>query len=194
MKTVFSLVFCCLALISTSQNIIGWDGNYKLQLSDFQSPATQIGQTSLYSIYNGAIIDFAYAMSSGEFMFTKNFNSKVNCCFHREMAYIIAPDSTTAMDLLSFARFGFDLSELYARKLRKRIYEEKGAFSDASFFKPLFEENQTELNARLSKASLETDLGRNKLKLTELHREVLIEIEQLSDFCKECKPPKKKKN
>lgn len=193
MKTVFSLVFCCLALISTSQNIIGWDGNYKLQLSDFQSPATLIGQTNQYSLNSGAIIDFAYAMSSGEFMFTKNFNSKVNCCFHREMASIVAPDSATAHALLDFARFGFDLSELYARKLRKKIYEEKGAFSDPSFFKPLFDENQAELNKRHTIASLETDLGKNQLKLADLHREVLLELEQLSDFCKDCKPPKKKK-
>lgn len=192
MKTVFSLIFCCLTFLSLSQNIIEWDGNYKLQLSDFQSSANQIGKTNIYSLNSGAIIDFAYAMSSGEFMFTKNFNSKVNCCFHREMAGIIAPDSATAYDLLGFAQFGFDLSELYARKLRKKIYEEKGAFSDPAFFKPLFEENQAELNARLSKASLETDLGRNKLKLTELHREVLLEIGQFSDFCKECKPPKKR--
>ncbi len=126
-------------------------------------------------------------------MFTKNFNSKVNCTFNRDAASLVAPDSLTAMDLLDFARFEFDLSELYARKFRKKIYEEKGAFSEASFFRPLYDKIQQEFTERHTIAGQESDLGRNKEKLNELHQAVLKEIEQLSDFCKLCKPPKKKK-
>jgi hypothetical protein len=132
-------------------------------------------------------------MTNAEFMFTKNFNSKVSCAFNRNAASLIAPDTATAYDLVNFARYEFDLSELYARKLRKSIYDEKGAFSDATFFKPLFDENQKELNNRHALAGKECDLGRNKEILEKLHQQVLNEVEQLSDFCKECKPPKKKK-
>lgn len=132
-------------------------------------------------------------MSNAEFMFTKNFNSKVNCSFNRSAAAIVAQDSTTAIDLLHFARYQFDLSELYARKLRKKLFEEKAVLSDVSFFKPIHDEIQNELTERNTVAGKTAELGRNRVELEKLHDEVLREIEQLSDFCKNCKPPKKKK-
>jgi hypothetical protein len=193
MTRLFLPTFILLTFLTNAQNTIDWNGNYQLQLSDFQSPATQIGNVSMYSLHTASIIDFTYAMTNAEFMFTKNFNSKVSCAFNRDAASLIAPDTATAYDLVNFARYEFDLSELYARKLRKSIYEEKGAFSDASFFKPLFDENQKELNERDAIAGKECDLGRNKEILEKLHQQVLYEVGQLSDFCKECKPPKKKK-
>ncbi len=193
MKHFLLLALFTLALFANGQNTLDWDGKYQLQLADFQSSSTQIGNTTIYSLHSGSGIDFAYTMTNAEFMFTKNFNSRVTCSFNRDAASLVAPDSTMALDLVSFARYEFDLSELYARKLRKKIYEEKGAFSDAAFFKPLFDENQDELAERHTIAGRESDIGRNKEILIELHQEVLKEIEQLSDFCKDCKPPKKKK-
>ena len=138
-------------------------------------------------------MDFSFYMSSGEFMFTKNFNSKVNCTFKRDAASLIAPDSLVALDLLNFSRYEFDLSELYARKFRKRLYEEKGAFSDVSFFRPIYDEIQKEFTERHTLAGTQTELGRDIANLNTLHQEVLNEITVLSDFCKACKPPKKKK-
>lgn len=193
MKNILVIIFLLLSLLAGAQNAIDWDGKYQLQLSDFQSPATQIGGGSHYSLYNGASFDFSYSMSRAEFVFTKNFNSKVNCSFKRDAAAIVAPDHSIAEDLLNYARFGFDLSELYARKLRKRLYEEKGAFSNASFFQPVYAEVNKECIKRNTLAGKATDLGRNKEKLHELHQEVLNEIIELGDFCKTCKPPKKKK-
>ena len=131
-------------------------------------------------------------MSNYEFMLTKNFNSKVTCSFKPEAAMILAPDTATATDLLEFAKFDFDLAELYARKLRKRLYEEKGAFSDANFFQPVYDEINKEFVDRHTAAGKETDLGKNRDKLNELHAQVMQEIDELPDFCKTCKPSKKK--
>lgn len=193
MKQVFIAIFITISCVGNAQNSKEWDGNYKLQLSDFQSSATEIGEGNIYSLHSSAGFDFSFYMSNAEFMFTKNFNSKVNCSFNRNAASLVAPDSAMAMDLVDFARYGFDLSELYARKLRKKLYEEKGAFSDISFFKPIYEEIQQEFNERHAIAGKTTDLGRNRAVLYSLQIEVLAEIEQLSDFCKTCKAPKKKK-
>jgi hypothetical protein len=179
-------------LISVAQNQIEWDGKYQLQLSDFKGAATQIGGTDIYSLSSTASIDFAYRMSAAEFMFTKNFNSKVGCSFKTSAATLVAPDSLIARDLLEFSRYEFDLCELYARKLRQRIYEKKGAFSDANFIQPLYEEIQKELNERHSLAAKTSDLGRNHEVLNQLHQDVLAEIKLLDEFCKSCKPKKKK--
>lgn len=192
MKHAFILTILILSKSINGQNAIDWDGSYQLQLSDFQSSATQIGGTTMYSLHSASSLDFSFYMSNAEFMFTKNFNSKVNCSFNRSAASLVAPDTLIANDLLGFARYEFDLSELYARKLRKRLFEEKEAFSDANFFKPVYEEIQREFTERHTIAGKLTDLGRNREKLQEIHQEVLNEIEQLSDFCKKCKTPKKK--
>jgi len=175
-----------------AQHDIEWDGKYKLQLSDFRSPATLIGSSNIYSLHTMTSFDFGFHMSNAEFMFTKNFNSKVNCTFKPEASSLVAPDSVIALDLLNFARFEFDLAELYARKFRKKIYEEKGAFSDVNFFRPIHDEIQNEYIQRHTMAARQTDMGRNSYTLQQLHKDVLDEIEVLNDFCKTCKPPKKK--
>lgn len=191
MITVLSLVlqYSCLH----AQSEIPWDGKYQLQFWDFQSPATEIGNGNSYSLHGGAGFDFAFHMSNGEFMFTKNFNAKVNCRFGRSLAALVAPDSARAMDILLFARYDFDLAELYARKVRQRLYEVKGAFSSPTFFQPVFNQFQQEFGERRVLASKQTELGHDRDKLQELHTAVLQEIETLADFCKECKPPRKKR-
>jgi hypothetical protein len=189
-----NLLFLLLLVSTTavSQNSIDWNGEYPIELSDFQSPATQIGGTNLYSIHSSCGIEFAFTMSSVEFLFTKNFNSKVNNVFKRNSSSLVAPDSEIAACLVKFSQYEFDLAELYARKFRKKIMEEKSSFSNANFFKPLYDDIQKELAERDTNAGKETDLGRKPDKLKALHEQVLNEIKALPDFCKECKISKKK--
>jgi hypothetical protein len=194
MRSMFTLLsLLTLTSVADGQNIIDWDGNYQLHLSDFKSPTTEIGDVNIYSLHTASGIDFSFAMSHAEFMFTKNFNAKVNCSFKRDAASLVALDSAFAQDLVNFARYEFDLSELFARKFRKRLYEEKGAFSDISFFKPVYDAIQKEFTERDAIAGKQTEFGRKKERLNELHQEVLAQIGELSDFCKICKPSKKKK-
>jgi hypothetical protein len=138
-------------------------------------------------------MEFGFQMSGGALIFTKNFNSKAKTTFNRNAAVITAPDTAIAEQLVAFARYNFDLTELYTRKFRKEMYEKKGSFSDFNFFQPIFNELQEELNAESARVSKATDLGRNAVVLAQEHKRVLSEIESLSDFCFECKPRKKRK-
>ena len=192
MKLIFALVICSFTGLITGQNIIEWDSNYKLKLSDFLSKATQVGHGNIYSIQSGSNFDFSFSMTRAEFFFTRNFNPKVNCTFNKNAAVIVAPDSLTAICLLSFAQYEFDLSELYARKFRARMFEEKKVFSDARFYKPIYDQIQREFTERNTTAGVQSDLGRNKDKLKELHQAVLEEIDNLADYCKICIPKKQK--
>ncbi len=193
MKKLIVLLFIVQSITIKAQNVIDWDGVYQIQLTDFQLSSSQIGETNVYSIISGTSMEFAFYMSNAEFMFTKNFNSKVSNSFKRESASIIAPDTSTALNLLSFAQYQFDLSELYARKFRKELYDGKAAFSDVSFYQPLFTKIQNSYSLAYSESANETDLGRNTEKLRELHQQVKKDIVALADFCKTCKPIKKKK-
>ncbi|NID11699.1 hypothetical protein [Fibrivirga algicola] len=193
LNVVASIAFLLASANSQAQNVIEWDEGYTLQFTDFQSKSTKIGQGTTYSLHSTAAMDFSFYMSAYEFMFTKNFNSKVKCTFTRDAAYIIAPDNSTAASLLTFARYEFDLQELYARKFRKRIFEEKGAFSSVNFLQPIYDSLQKELAERHANAGALSDIGIKETELQPLHAAVKQEISELAEFCKTCKPAKKKK-
>lgn len=177
-----------------AQEPLLWNPDYELQLSDFQSPESEIdpGLTS-YSIYSGSKIDFSFNMNSVSFMFTKNFNDKIKAIFQKNLAVLVAPDSLTANQLLQFGRYDFDLVELYARKIRKKIYEEKGTFSDSKLFQPIFNELQEEMNTVSAQVFKATDFGKDTELLLKEHNKVIDEINTLSNFCLTCKPRKNRK-
>ncbi len=190
-KIIFLIVFIFSAVLF-GQEPMEWNPNYELQLSDYQSPQTEISpELTSYSIYSGSKIDFSFNMSSVAFMFTKNFNSKVKAIFHKNLAVLIAPDTLTANQLVRFGRYDFDLVELYSRKIRKKIYEEKGAFTDAKFLQPIFNEFQEEMNTVSAQVFKATDFGKDSVLLQQEHKKLLLQLKALSDFCASCKPDKK---
>jgi hypothetical protein len=189
--TCFAAFLCFEAF---SQEAIEWTPEYEVTLEDFKSKGTKI-DPSLSSYYLGAGIkmDFNYAMSNYEYMFTKNFNSKVTVVFQPTASTIKAPNLEMANNMVAMADFQFDLAELYARKFRKKIYDEKEAFSDPNKLGAFFESVNKDWNDRSTQSMEEADLGMNREVLDRMHKEVLLELEQYPDFCKECKPVKKKK-
>lgn len=193
MRSICVLILLFLASPLKGQDILEWDENYEIRLSDFKSNTTRIGNSNVYSLKSNITMSFSFYISNMEFMMTKNFNSKVNCSFNRSSASFVAPDTLTALSLIDFARYEFDLSELYARKLRQKIFESKGAFSDINFINPLYNQVHQELADRHNLAMQITNIGLDKEKLELLHKEVKEELDQMADFCKTCKPPKKKK-
>ncbi|WP_339629014.1 hypothetical protein [uncultured Maribacter sp.] len=192
-KYTLLLCFLCATVFLFGQEPMEWNPDYELQLSDYQSPESEIDPSlTSYSIYSGSKIDFSFNMNSVSFMFTKNFNSKVRAIFQKNLAVLIAPDSVTANQLLLFGRYDFDLVELYARKIRKKIYEEKGAFSDSKLFQPIFNELQEEMNTVSAQVFKATNFGKDTVMLKKEHNKVKQEINALSDFCLSCKPKKSK--
>jgi hypothetical protein len=196
MKKNLATVFVFLVLLHTSsaQQIIDWSPEYDLTFEDFLSKKTKIGFGDTYQINSTAGMGFSFQMTNYEWMFTKNFNSKVTSTFNKNAAVLVAPNLEIANSLLAFANFQFDLVELYARKFRKKLYENKGAFTNPSFLEPIYNEIQAELNERHAEAGEVSNLGIKSEVLQEIHQEVLAEIDELDDFCKDCKPPKAKKN
>lgn len=192
-KYTLFLYFLCSTVFLFGQEPMEWNPDYVLQLSDYQSTESEIDSTlTSYSIYSGSKIDFSFNMNSVSFMFTKNFNSKIKAVFQKNLAVLIAPDSLTANQLLRFGRYDFDLVELYSRKIRKKIYEEKGAFTDAKFFQPIFNELQEEMNTVSAQVFKATNFGKDDVMLQKEHKKVKQEIKSLSDFCLNCKPKKSK--
>ena len=184
-----------ISLKAYSQDKIEWGETYLLSISDFQSNTTKIGneENQNYLIQPAINIDFGFHMSNYEFMLTKNFNSKVVSTFNRKASIIISPNQDKALILVNYAQLQFNLMELYARKLRKKIYESKGIFSETNFYQKLYDEIMLEYSERQIKLLESTEYGLNNERINELKMEVNSEIIELKDFCKSCKPLKKKK-
>lgn len=184
-------VFILTQCLFSQKNTIDWAPTYNFKIQDFQGAKTVIDpDVGKVSVQSGVLLDFAFQMSNFEFMLTKNFNNKVSCTFQRDAAVITASDHLEAADLMALVAFDFDLSELYARKIRKELFENKKTFSDATFFQPYFDKMIAERDKVSARVYSETDFGNNKAELKKVHEEVRSDIEVLSDFCKECKPPK----
>ncbi len=189
----FQLVFFIVCFLQLkAQDIIEWSPDYKLQLSDFQSPATQVGAGNTFSLNMPDNVGFSFAMSTYEFMFTKNFNSKVNCTFNKKAAALVAPNDSIAKRLIQYAQYEFNLNELFTRKFRQQLFLKKGMFPSAKFFQPVFDSLQQQFNLREVTAGKQTNYGEDSAKLNELNTDVLKEINSLSDFCKTCKPKRNK--
>lgn len=194
MKIRMAILILFISNFLMAQDFIPWKVDSKISLNDFAMGNAIIDSSlSTYSYSSGCQIEFAYQMSNYEYMFTKNFNDKIACNFYTNSAIINAVDSAMAKDMINFAQYEFDLTELYARRIRQEIYVEKGAFSDASFLQSVFMKWQQTYNAEKSKMLNSTNFGRNADVLNTEHKKVKEGILSLSDFCKSCKPKKKKK-
>ena len=95
--------------------------------------------------------------------------------------------------MVDFSQVDFDLAELFARRFRKELYEKKTAFSNASFIQPLYDRIMAEFAERRAALSNETGVGWKTDVLKQCHEEILNEISTYADFCKDCKPLKRKK-
>lgn len=190
-KLIFLLLILTNGLFS-QVNTIEWEPDYDFKIGDFQGTKTTINRdVDKVLVQSGVILDFEFQMSNVEFMFTKNFNSKVSCIFNRDAAVIKAADSLVAERIIALVKFDFDLSELYARKIRKELYQNKKTFSNATFFQPYFDKMIAERDKISSRIYSDSDFGNESNILEREHKVVKKEINALSSFCKECKPPKK---
>lgn len=188
---LLGILFSLSTLSIWAQNVVEWSPEYTISLKDFGSSATQIGP-QLISIHPTCKQEFTFQMSQYEFMFTKNFNSKVSTLFYPDASALIAPDTATALYLAEYVQVIFDLTELYSRRFREQLFLKKKGFSNASFFQPIFDDLQKEFIAKQAELSAQTELGKNTAQLAIARQQIKLEIEALNNFCKTCKPSKKK--
>lgn len=187
-KTPLFLIFSLLTHLTFAQDIIEWSPTYQLAKSDFQLKAPNSGNSQRY--YAACQMDFSYQMSGYEFMFTKNFNRFARAIFNRKASWL--DDGPLEDRLIDMAQLDFDLVELYTRKIRKRMYEEKRAFSNMDFYKQSVNETQKLYSERLAEIIRLTDGGQSETRTREIREQIVREINELNEYCKECKPARKK--
>jgi len=123
MKYLAILFFAFSSLTpSASEEKIPWSEDYQLKWSDFKSP-TANGSGFVASTSSG----IAYSFSSfGDRSGNMEVNVKVICSFYPERSWYSKKDASDY--ILKHEQTHFDISELHARKFRKKI--EETSFSD----------------------------------------------------------------
>ncbi|QNF34048.1 hypothetical protein HUW51_15445 [Adhaeribacter swui] len=189
MTKTFTFLLLFVSFSTFAQVKMEWKKDVVLSKSDFKGQAPQNSIAGVQRHYLAANLDFSYAMSNYEFMLTKNFNKFVTASYNPATSWIEEGNKTDL--ILKMAQLDFDLLELYARKYRQRLYETKNALSANNFF----QQAHDELNAEMIKrqADIQALVTDSESNLEEQHDLIKKEVEVLADFCKECKPAKKKK-
>ncbi|AWW29985.1 hypothetical protein DN752_07520 [Echinicola strongylocentroti] len=187
-KLLALLAITTLSFSVFAQQKIEWEQDLKLGKEYFQGEAPTTPKTGIQEYYLSANMDFSYAMGTYEFLFKKNFNKYVNVSISPHHSWM--QDGEYTDQLLAYAQLQFDLLELYARKFRKSLYENKKAFSDSNFANELYAQIGNDYSLHLSK--LKSDLVANPQNISQHQLAIDTAIIELDQFCKDCKPKKKK--
>jgi hypothetical protein len=188
-KFLLTLTLLLIGFTSFSQAKTEWKDGYQLSVLDFRADPPKNREEQGQTYYLAANLDFSYVTSSYESMRTKNFNKFVTAYFIPDSSWLQQGEGTEIM--LKYAQMDFDLLELYARKYRKRLFEEKNALSNPGFFQQAHDKIMAEMTKR--HREMQNAVAESDAKGAAYHEQILKEIGALAEFCKACKPVKKNK-
>ncbi len=193
LKTVLMLSIITIAQFVFSQTTIEWEASRIISPEDFQGTPPQMVEDNMQSYSFDLHMDLSYQMANLQFAFTKNFNSYITAYYTPENSWMESGESTRY--LLACANIQFDLAELHARKFRKRIFENKKAASNQNFFNTHYNQVSNEMNDRQSQFMSEMNAAGYDWNAVYLKWDQTIneEINLLSEFCRSCKPIKKRR-
>ncbi|MEM1121753.1 MAG: hypothetical protein AAGJ18_14980 [Bacteroidota bacterium] len=157
---------------------IRWSPNHKLQLTDFKIHA---GSKSLDPIYSQFTIS-TNAIRGLDFL-KRNFNQKVENIFLGNASWIDTTNIQMLEKQLEFQQIQFDLSEVHARKYRKKIFlNRKKLASGGDFLNEIFDDLMIEFSKKKLELYEQTNSGQDEDKILEWKTKIQIELDELSDF------------
>ena len=180
-KAAVFLILILQAAVSQSQstvpstNLLEWNEFYKLTWEDFQGTRSA-----------GAIGDAGTAVSikAKPYLVQKKIKYDVYAYFNRQKSWAI----DKSPELLEHEQLHFDIAELYARKIRKRISElSSRGVDDLDKYNDEIKRLLEESNAADIEYDLETLHGALPKKQREWETNIKKQLQELEDFKKEKK-------
>lgn len=95
--------------------------------------------------------------------------------------------------MVVFSQLLFNVSELYARKFRKELYDLKKIGTNFGDIKTLFDKLQHSFQKDNAHYSQITTFGKKRELTNEINEQILDQINELNEFCQTCTPKKKKR-
>lgn len=151
-----------------------WNSNHELTLDDFGIKKSDPSYNSF------AQFTVEQYVSGLDFM-TKNFNKKVKNLMIKSASWI---DTTqNVQESLKYHQILFDISEVYARKLRKDLKENRKQIAKGlSIVNDLSAKNSAEFAKRRLEYDGDTEYGKNSQKLLLWDQKIKQELGELSDY------------
>lgn len=192
MKKLLTLCLLCFGLNLIAQTRIEWTPSLIIDESSFQAKPPAMPDDGMQQYYFSCNYELNFQMLNLQFTFTKNFNAYVEAFYAPSLSWKEAGDMDEQLFLMS--NLQFDLVELYARKCRKRMYESKKVSSNVGFFSVIVDQINDEYTREMALINSEVVSSTDpNTYLRQKNDEVNTRIEELFEFCKQCKPTKKKK-
>ena len=156
MKILVTLILAlCMAPLPSSTIKMQWDEDRKLTWADFKG-TPDAGDSFVASTNSGISFSFSYKVKSGKM--TMDYD--VQCNFYPELSWYKA-DLVTDY-ILKHEQTHFDISELYARKLRKAMEETSFSNNPKEEVNALYQKNETARQQMQTKFDFETDHSKNE--------------------------------
>lgn len=174
------LTICLLGLILTgfaqeNPDYLLWSQTKKLSLADFGIKKSNAASSASFAQFT-----LDYSVNGFDFL-TKNFNKKVKNSMIISASWI---DTTANIDAsIKYQQTLFDLAEIYARKFRKEIKENRKFIAKGvQFIEVINSRVSTEFSKRRLKYDEETKYGTDLTKQQLWEQQILKELHELADF------------
>ncbi len=170
--TILFFIFSLISPLNLEDEKIIWNENYKLKWSDFKAPY-RAGVSYVASTSSGISFSYSYSERDGEI----DLNITVHSNFYPEKSWVNPEEASEY--ILAHEQAHFDISEIHARMLRKKISEttfsKKVKMELTNLYNSVNEDRET-MQRLFDK---ESDHSKNKEK--ELEWETFIK-QQLQDY------------
>lgn len=167
-----------LVFAQNTTNHLQWSATRKLTVEDFLIKTKSLETTSSFAQFS-----FDFQVNGFDFM-TKNFNKKVKNYIIKSASWI---DTTVNVSqVLVYQQTLFDLSEIYARKLRKALRENRKKIANGTqIVKELNDTIMTSFAERRVSYDRETNFGADWIRQKEWEVQIQKELLELNDFAYE---------
>lgn len=154
MLRILSISLCLLLFVAadTAEERIAWSESYKLSWSDFKG-TPKVGNTFVASTSSGLSFSYGFKTINGEP--TNEFNFEVEAYFYPQNSWY--DPGRVSPRVLQHEQTHFDITELHARLLRKRIAEFSFSSNIKDELDALYDQVERERREMQSRYDLETD-------------------------------------
>ncbi len=187
---LLSLLLFAPLLEMQGQTKFPWGPEVNIMLEDFKGEVPPMVEDSVQQSYFASRLE--YNIQYSPLFNSRNINRYVHLHFTPEECWIEEGENTEY--LVAFANLNWDMAELYARKFRQKAFNTQFLFADPNTVSRLYDETLKEMSTREVQFESQLRVADDPIALLAAELEkVNREIEELSDFCKMCKPKRKRR-
>lgn len=154
MKQLLCVLACCFLAFCPvkDENRIAWSPDYKLSWSDFKAKS-RVGNSYVASTNSGLSFKYSFKVVNGQA--TPDYTFEVTSYFYPDQSWFIPEEVNPRV--LRHEQTHFDITELHARILRKRVSEFEFSSKIKKEFDALYDLVEQERRDMQAQFDLETD-------------------------------------